>query len=89
MLLGSQGVGGDRAFLQSGHSFKRSATLPPLNGRDLEKKLPLNWKEGQVLGADMGSWACLPTVLLPRPPGYQRPLIEAHLQAIGKELCEM
>lgn len=68
MLLGSQGVGVDRAFLQSGHSFKRSAMLPPLNGRDLEKKLPLNWKEGQVLGADMGSWACLPTVLLPRPP---------------------
>ena len=43
--------------MRAGRSFNRSSTLPLPNGCDLEKKLPLNWKAGQVLGADTRSWA--------------------------------
>ena len=43
--------------MRVGRSFNRSSTLPLPKGCDLEKKLPLNRKEGQVLGADAQSWA--------------------------------
>ena len=43
--------------MRAGRSFNRSSTLPLPKGCDLEKKLPLNRKEGQVLGADTQSWA--------------------------------
>ena len=45
--------------MRAGRSFNRSSMLPLPNGCDLEKKLPLNWKEGQVLGADSRNWGPL------------------------------